>query len=300
MVSGGGGCSAVHYQWNDGVLSQNRSNLYAGTYTVTVFNSCQTITTNFVVSEPATGLLLTGTSKNPKCSGGTNGTATVAVSGGGGSYSYIWSAGGQITPTATGLAAGVYIVTVTDQNNGCTRSMVFTLVNPPVLTVALTVVNPTMALPLSGQIAAVATGGTPNYVYLWSNSKTTATVTGLSANTYTVKVTDKNGCTVTASATLVTEGGPRLINPNDQPSVTVSVLPNPSDGLFNIKVIAFDQTTAWLELMDLTGRVVITEEMPLIAGNNSMMLDAQAYPKGIYMLRFTASHKTQTIRLIIQ
>ena len=77
-------------------------------------------------------------------------------------------------------------------------------------------------------------------------------------------------------------------------------MPNPSDGLFNIKAIAIAPSHATLELMDLSGRVIVTDEMPLIAGNNSMMLDGRAFPKGVYLLRFTVADKTKVMRLVIQ
>lgn len=197
-----GGIAPYTYLWNNGTTDANRSNLYAGTYIVTVTDSLQSNTKSITITEPATGILLTGTSKKPKCTTSANGTATVAVSGGIVPYTYLWS-NSQTTNTSTGLSAGNYTVTVTE-SGGCTRSMTFALSAPTPITITLTPTSPNNA-PLynNGQIVAVASGGTPNYLYLWNTSpiKTTATITGLSSGIYTVKVTDKNGCTSTSSST---------------------------------------------------------------------------------------------------
>lgn len=195
-----GGITPYAYLWSNGSTDANRSNLYAGTYTVTVSDSLQSTMKSITISEPTTGILLTGTSKKPKCTTSANGTATVAVSGGILPYTYLWS-NSQTNSTAIGLSEGNYTVTVTE-NSGCTRSMVFSIAAPAQLAVNITAISPNNA-PLynNGSITALANGGTPNYLYLWNTSpiKTTATITGLSSGTYAVKITDKNGCTVTKS-----------------------------------------------------------------------------------------------------
>lgn len=113
-----GGTAPYTTTWTDlSATPVNPANLTAGTYIVTVVdNNGKTKAQTFIISEPAA--LAANTSSTPD-SGATDGTATVAVSGGTAPYTYLWDdPGAQITPTATGLAAGNYNCVVTDAN-GC-------------------------------------------------------------------------------------------------------------------------------------------------------------------------------------
>jgi hypothetical protein len=95
--------------------SNTFTGLSVGTYTVTVTdNGGCTDTTTFVLTQPAP-INTTTTASIVTCE--LNGTATVTATGGANPYTYLW-ANGQTTATATGLRAGSYVVTITD-NNGC-------------------------------------------------------------------------------------------------------------------------------------------------------------------------------------
>lgn len=140
-----------------------------------------------------------------------DGTATANPSGGTAPYTYVWdaNAGGQTTATATGLAAGTYIVNVTD-NVGCTGADTITVVNPNAPTGATSATNPSCGTP-DGTATATGSGGTAPYTYQWSanaGSQTTATATALGAGTYTVIITDAASCAVTLTVTLTTPAGP--------------------------------------------------------------------------------------------
>src|SRR6185295_15645078 len=99
----------------------------------------------------------------------------------------------------SGLAAGTYTVTVTD-NNGCTATCT------SVVTEASSIIATCSATPVScfggsnGTASVTASGGTPGYSYLWSNAAVTSSIGGLTAGTYTVTVTDANGCTATCES----------------------------------------------------------------------------------------------------
>lgn len=96
---------------------------------------------------------------------------------------------------ATGLTAGTYTYTVTD-NSGCTATATVTITQPPVLTVSTSVTSATCAGACDGTGTAVASGGVPNYNYMWSPTAPSC------AGTYFVTATDQNGCTVSGSATV--------------------------------------------------------------------------------------------------
>ncbi len=214
-----GGTMAYSYLWNDGVTTQNRPNIPAGTYSVTVTdaNSCTVTLTNLTVTEPVDAVSLTSTQINANCSP-TEGSITVTATGGTSPYAYDWSGtpAGDGTATITGLGGGTYAVTVTD-DNGCTEVLSATITQAPPLAIVLTPTHPTCPpgadppVNSDGEISLVVTGGTPNYTFAWTTSDGAGLApaaqnqTGLSAGTYNVTVTDSNGCTISGSVALESE-----------------------------------------------------------------------------------------------
>ncbi|WP_107040325.1 Ig-like domain-containing protein [Brumimicrobium mesophilum] len=98
--------------------AEDQSGLTAGKYyiTVTDANTC-TIQDSVIITESSPfAISVTGTNTN--VSSNDNGTATASISSGSSTYSYLWSPGGETTPTITGLSPGNYVVTVTDLG-GC-------------------------------------------------------------------------------------------------------------------------------------------------------------------------------------
>ena len=138
---------------------------------------------------------------NVSINGGSDGQATASATGGTPGYNFLWS-DGQTTATATGLAAGMYTVTVTDQNVQTDTASV-TITEPTIVVATVTVVDETYPGSFDGSATVTATGGVPGYTYLWSNGDTTATTTGLGAGTYTVVVTDANGAIASPIAPIV-------------------------------------------------------------------------------------------------
>lgn len=206
-VTASGGAAPYTYLWDDpgAQTTPTATGLLAGTYMVIVTdtNGCDTAI-SITINEPA---LLTATvsSNDVDCNGDSTGSATVTPSGGTSPYTYLWNdPSAQTTATATNLMAGTWMVTVTD-TNGCDTVISVTISEPGAMTVTTNVLSDVTCFGLgNGQAEAVPTGGAGGYTYLWSdpNTQSTAIASGLSGGTYTVTVTDLNGCTALQSVTI--------------------------------------------------------------------------------------------------
>jgi len=206
-ASGSGGVGSYTYAWSDGQTTATATNLSASVYSVTVTDSNGGNDVAMVtITEPTAVTASAVVDNNVSINGGSDGQATASGSGGVGSYTYLWS-NGQTTATATNLMASTYNVTVTDANGGNDVASV-TITEPDVLLATITTVTDE-SLPgaADGSATVTASGGTPPYGYLWSNGGTTATITGLTAGTYTVTVTDDNGATASPATAVVGVAG---------------------------------------------------------------------------------------------
>src|SRR5205807_371901 len=115
-------------------------------------------------------------------------------------FTYSWS-NGATTASLSGLSAGSYSVTVTDANS-CNATGSYTVTEPAVLAANVTGTNVSCNGGTNGTAASSPSGGTSPYTYSWSNGATTASLSGLSAGSYSVTVTDAHSCVATGSYTV--------------------------------------------------------------------------------------------------
>ncbi|MGD1846319.1 MAG: LamG-like jellyroll fold domain-containing protein, partial [Salibacteraceae bacterium] len=201
-ASQSGGDSPFTYQWNTGGTSASISSLSANTYSVTITdgNGC-TDSASVTLTQPVALVASAAVTGNISCNGVSDGQVTASETGGTSPYSYSWNTG-STTAVVSGLGANTYSVTITDAN-GCTDSASVTLTQPVALVASAAVTGNISCNGLSdGQVTASETGGTSPYSYSWNTGATTAVVSGLGANTYSVTITDANGCTDSASVVL--------------------------------------------------------------------------------------------------
>lgn len=203
-ASPSGGTLPYTYLWSSGATTSTASGLASGSYTVTVTDSKGCIATaTVIVGNNAGGTATASVITNVACLGGSTGSATVTMAGGTAPFTFSWnSAPVQTTATATGLVAGTYTVTVTDFN-GCTSSSTITITQPTALTLTTANTNVSCFGGANGTATATAGGGTGVLTYAWTPSGgTAATATGLVAGSYTITVTDANGCAINAPVTI--------------------------------------------------------------------------------------------------
>jgi PKD repeat protein/subtilisin-like proprotein convertase family protein len=200
------------YVWSNGATTQDLINLSAGNYSCVITNNttgCK-LTTPVYTVENLSGTLTINTiyRHNEFCSNG-NGRIEVVVSGGEPDYHFDWSNGisGTNITTINNLSAGVYSAVITDQN-GCSIS-----------TGSQTILNTAGTLNVTpfkineecgngqGSISLSVSGGTPEYVYVWSNGATTATISNLTAGSYGFTVEDENSCSVSSEVLILNGSG---------------------------------------------------------------------------------------------
>jgi hypothetical protein len=131
---------------------------------------------------------------NILCFGQSTGSATAETSGGYPPYTYDWS-NNESSAEINDLAAGTYTVTVTD-NNGYSATAQVVITEPPLLEFETPEINDVSCNgENNGSIEADASGGVSPYSYAWSNGDSGPSISDLTMGTYTVTVTDNNGCT---------------------------------------------------------------------------------------------------------
>ncbi|MCX6294528.1 MAG: gliding motility-associated C-terminal domain-containing protein [Bacteroidetes bacterium] len=202
-----GGTAPYTYLWNDGAAqtTQTAVGLCPNvTYIVTVTDAHGCVTTNTVTILQTIIISITTSNTTLSCFGACDGIATANASGVTIPYVFIWTGPSGIvslTQTAVGLCAGTYTVNVSDAA-GCFNIDSVTFTNPPQLIVSATSTNLTCGGICTGTGTASSIGGSGVYSYLWSDGQITSTATALCAGTYSVTVTDINGCTDSTQVTI--------------------------------------------------------------------------------------------------
>ncbi len=139
---------------------------------------------------------------NVQCFGACDGAIQItAVANAAAPVSYDWSTGSQ-DPSVSGLCPGNYGVTISD-SYGCSFNYSFTITQPPALALSLSATDESCYNCNDGSASANANGGTPPYTFLWSTGDTTQAIAGLAPGTYTLTLTDNNGCALTDSVSVL-------------------------------------------------------------------------------------------------
>lgn len=212
-----GGVGPYSYSWSNNPGNNNSfiSNVTAGNYIVNVTdnNNCPAQLT-IAINQPQQLLVTVPTATPVSCYGLNNGAAQSAATGGTVPHSYSWNTFPvQTTPMASSLSGGTYTVSVTDVNN-CAASAQAIINEPAPLTITTsggTTICPGQFTPISVN----ASGGNGGYNYNWSNglnNNPNQSVSPGANTTYTVNVTDMNGCTTPLQSITVVVNDINLVN----------------------------------------------------------------------------------------
>lgn len=176
-----GGTPGYQAVWSPGGHTGNiNSGIPAGVYSVTVTDAhgC-TILGSATVTQPQP-VSVSGSTAPVSCNGGSDGQAFIAAAGGTGPYEFDWLPSGIANDTASGLAAGQHIVTITD-SLGCITSDTLTVTQPDPVTLTIVAAGVSCSGAADGVAAVTAAGGNGGYQYLWSNNATSASLNNVPA-----------------------------------------------------------------------------------------------------------------------
>lgn len=277
-----GGSKPYRYSWSNGSTEPNVFGLPAGTYTLTVLdtNNC-VISASATLGEPAE-LAPNAEITHVSCYGGSDGSIDFNIKGGTGTYTYSWS-NGATTQDVNNLKAGVYRLTVKDQNN-CSIELSFTITEPKnPITIKHTVAAPTCHNDMNGEVKLQVTGGTTPYKFSWNNGATTQDLAGLTSGKYKVVVTDDKGCSLADSVELANPALLSLVARGD----TVC------EG-DTIKLSATYETGGFIGWTGPVGYIS--------ANDNPMIFNSQLYQAGKYIATVTKGGctNTDTVEVVIK
>lgn len=232
----------------------------------------------------------TESKSHPACNGDCNGSATVQGLGADPPYTYVWpaSANNQTSATATGLCAGTYLVTITD-NDTNTHELEVVLTNPTDVQITGSVQG--VNFQNDGAIDITPSGGSGGYTYAWTGpdgyTATSQDISGLAEGDYTVVVTDAHGCDTSRLFSVIATG----INTLNE--AKFSMYPNPAN---NLLVLESEALMNSIKISDLLGNVVLHKKVSA----QKIELETSAFSSGIYMVEVVGDKGTQLKKLTIQ
>ena len=196
------------YSWTGGLSGQNPMNVGPGTYTVTVTETATGCTgTDVVTINTSTQLTVSATPTQPTC-GQNNGS--ISVTPGPGGHTYTWT-GGLAGQNPMNVGPGTYTVTVTETATGCTGTAQIVLNSSSGMTSNAQTTDATCGQS-NGSYTVSWTGGTGPFnitgSFIQNNANSPHTFNNINSGTYIVTITDANGCTSSASASVGNGTGP--------------------------------------------------------------------------------------------
>jgi hypothetical protein len=287
-----GGTDPV-YLWDDADASSTPllTGLKAGVYSVTVADGDCTTAESFTVTEPEP-LRATATIDHIICANDEKGNISLNIQGGTFPYAYIWSNGFSGMNLAD-VAAGNYTISIVDFNE-CTFTQAYTITGNPPLVLGSTVQQPTDDAS-DGRIILNITGGKGEYSFAWDHGPQSSVLTDLAPGTYTVRVTDGEGCQVVETFVLSSTNLESIENDKN----TVKVFPNPVRETLHVNLQGWNSGPAHsfsLEVFNLLGeRVYINES---IDGNPNITVATGDLHKGVYILRVSNGSEIRQARFM--
>ena len=198
-ISVSGGTSPYIYDWSNGSASEDISGIQAGPYEIMVSDNYGCMSAlSIEVTQP--DVLTINTNITPANCGNSDGTATAIVTGGTAPYTYLWTTG-DVTASVSGLVAGNYSVVVTDSKS-CMKIKSVAISNDNGPVISNSVITEASCNSSNGSIDITISGGSMPFIFGWSNTTSNEDLSGVSEGSYSVTITDDNGCVTAGNFTV--------------------------------------------------------------------------------------------------
>ena len=275
-AQGVGGTPPYQYEWNTGSNSANIFNLPSGLYRVTIsdINNC-TFTDEFQFEEDNSFPGIRQNVEDITCNGEGDGSVEIEHLSGQAPFQYAWS-NGSTSQDIGSLSAGVYDLTIIDAN-GCDSEHSFIVSEPNPLVIDFDVINPATQNN-NGSIKANVFGGVQPYTYLWDFGANTEVINNVNIGTYSVTITDANGCTQSDEVELNVTSTQQNIARNN----AFKIFPNPTQDFFFIEIPSNEYLPTQITLLDVHGKVITQDDYT--QQGNLLRMDAQNIISGTYMI----------------
>lgn len=274
-----GGAGNYSYEWSNGAMSQNISDLPEGDYSVLIEDEVGCTTTqSFTLTQPDQ-LVQEGVVQDVNCFGESNGSIVLSLTGGTGNLELEWSDPTLDGVNNTTVSAGSYDLMVTDEN-GCVSNDTYVVSQPDQLVYNLESIEDDFD-GNGGSIDVTVNGGVTPYEYTWSNGEMTEDLAGLMMGTYSLVVLDANGCEL-----LTDDFDIEFISDVNEISglVGFKVYPNPTKEVLNVDLEMNSLNPGLIQLIDYSGKVIVQRSFSTSENFNSV-IDVSNYASGMYLLK---------------
>ncbi|WP_070138458.1 T9SS type A sorting domain-containing protein [Crocinitomix algicola] len=245
----------------------------------------------FTMTTEILGMSSEATITDITCNGEADGQIFVNPVNGEGGYEVNWESG-DVGFLLNDLTAGYHVYTITDAN-GCTFTDSAEVVEPDAL-----VLDVEISHDYEGGVGAIdltVTGGTEPYTFDWDNDGTgdydAEDIEGLEPGTYTVVVTDANGCTEEIMVNVL-----NTASIEETTFAGLNVYPNPTNGAFQIALQDVSNSTFNVTIFNILGEVVLAQELV----NATTSIEAGVLESGVYLVEIATEGQTKTVRLVVQ
>jgi hypothetical protein len=221
------------------------------------------------------------TTTNVSCYGGSNGSASVSITGGTAPFNYTWSPTGGNAAIASGLTAGIYTATIMDSNN-CVKTATVNITQPAPINTSVSVNG--------GTLTALQTGAT----YQWYDCNNNTNIPGATNQSYVVPgngsyavIIIVGACSDTSTCQVIT-AIQSITSTN-----SIHLFPNSTNGYLNIKGLERDSK---IELYDAIGKLV----MFVTTANNEEKISVAELDEGVYLIRIISKEDVYQSKVIIK
>jgi gliding motility-associated-like protein len=269
-ATGSGGTAPYTFLWSTGSTETRVTGLQAGFYSITITDYYGNTASDTIEILQPDNFVFTQTITDVTCFGLGNGSIDVSISGGTAPYTYEWLNSqyvlAAITEDISGMPADQYMLQLTD-TFGCTGSHTVMISQPDLLVADISHTDAYCAFSSTGTASADVSGGTAPYIYLWSNSETTADISALTAGTYILTVTDNNNCFFTDSVIISEPDSIAItyattpVSCRDQHDGTISTYASGGNGNYEYLWNTGDMTASLSDLLAGIYSLTVTDMM---------------------------------------